>query len=197
MKVWKSSSQQQEYSPERTKTKEETRLERTKRKFKRSALEWDGFVLQAGLNAFIYVDRSLRGDPKKDKLIDELNFTRCMRLMIIQKSNFFVGITYRQRKFIIHPEFMVANKEIIDRFIQNLKINPNKVHDLIGEMKKSLKKQILETSIKPQIHKITRSTDNNGKAEYHGRKYANNEVALEPDWIRDNLSSVNQNSTSK
>ena len=39
---------------------------------------------------------------------------------------------------------MVANQEITDQFIQNLKINPNKVHDLTGEMKRSLKKQILE-----------------------------------------------------
>ena len=43
----------------------------------------------------------------------------------------------------------------------------------------------METSIKPQIHKITRITDNNGKTEYHGMKYANNEVALEPGWIRE------------
>ena len=42
--------------------------------------------------------------------------------------------------FPIHPEFMVANQEIIDQFIQNIKSNPNKVHDLTGEMKKSLKK---------------------------------------------------------
>ena len=52
-------------------------------------------------------------------------------------------------------------------------------------MKKSLKKQRLETSIKPQIHKITRITDNNGKTEYLGRTYTKNEVALEPGWIRE------------
>ena len=34
---------------------------------------------------------------------------------------------------------MVANQEITDQFIQSLKSNPNKVHDLTGEMKKSLK----------------------------------------------------------
>ena len=78
---------------------------------------------------------------------------------------------------------MVSNQEITDQLIQNLKSNPNKVHDLTGEMKKSLKKQRLETSIKPQIHKITRITDNKGKTEYHGRTYANNEVSLEPGWI--------------
>ena len=89
----------------------------------------------------MYVDRSLRGDPKKDKLIGELNFTKCIQLKIIQKIKFFVGITYKQRNFIIHPEFMVANHKIADRFIQNLKSNPNKVHDLTGEMKRSLKKQ--------------------------------------------------------
>ena len=62
----------------------------------------------------MYVDRSLRGDPKKDKLIDELNFTNCMHLKIIQKSKFFVGITIKERKFIIHPEFTVTNHIIVD-----------------------------------------------------------------------------------
>ena len=41
----------------------------------------------------MYVDRSLRCDAKKDKLIDELNFTKCMQLNRIQKIKFFVGIT--------------------------------------------------------------------------------------------------------
>ena len=82
---------------------------------------------------------------------------------------------------------MVANQEITDQFIQNLKISPNEVHDLTGEMKRSFKKQRLEKSIKPQIQKITRITDNNAKTEYHGRTYANNVVALEPGWIRENF----------
>ena len=84
----------------------------------------------------MYVDHSLRGDPRKYKLIDELNFKKRMQLKIILKCKFFFGITNKQRKFIIHPEFMVANQEITDQFIQNLKSNPNKVHDLTGEMKK-------------------------------------------------------------
>ena len=86
-----------------------------------------------------------------------------MQLKRILKSKFFVVITNKQRKYIIHPEFMVANQEITDQFIQNIKSNPNKVHDLTGEMKRSLKKQRLEKSIKLQIQKITRITDNNGK----------------------------------
>ena len=64
----------------------------------------------------MYIDRSLRGDPKKDKLIDDLNFTNCMHLNRIQKSKFFVVITVKQRKFIIHPEFMVANHILADQF---------------------------------------------------------------------------------
>ena len=48
---------------------------------------------------------------------------------------------------------MVANQETTDHFIQNLKSNPNKVHDLTGEMKKSFKnsdwKQVF-------IHKYTK-----------------------------------------
>ena len=57
---------------------------------------------------------------------------------------------------------MVDNKEITDQFIQNIKSTPNKVHNLTGEMKKSFKKQILETNIFPQIHKISRITDSYG-----------------------------------
>ena len=34
---------------------------------------------------------------------------------------------------------MVANQEITDQFIQNLKSNPNEVHDLTDEMMKSFK----------------------------------------------------------
>ena len=85
----------------------------------------------------MYIDCSLRA--KKDKLIDELNFKKCMQLNRLLKSKFFVGIKNKQRKYIIHPDFMVANQEITDQFIQNLKSNPNKVHDLTGEMKKSFK----------------------------------------------------------
>ena len=35
----------------------------------------------------MYVDRSLRGDPKKDKLIDEVNFTNCVHLKKIKKAS--------------------------------------------------------------------------------------------------------------
>ena len=82
----------------------------------------------------MYIDRSLRAN--KDKLVDELNFKKCMQLKRLLKSKFFVGVTNKQIKYIIHPDFMVANQEITDQFIQNLKSNPNKVHDLTGEMKK-------------------------------------------------------------
>ena len=120
-----------------------------------------------------------------------------MQLKILLKIKFFVGITNKQRKYIIHPDFMNSNQEITDQFVQNLKSNPNKVHDLTGEMKKSFKKHRLETNINPQIHKITCITDNNDKTKYLGRTYANNEVALEQGWIREKISSVNQISTSK
>ena len=59
-----------------------------------------------------------------------------------------------QKKIIIHPDFMVANQEITNQFIQNLKINPNKVHDLTGEMKKSFKKRDWK---QVSIHKYTKS----------------------------------------
>ena len=55
------------------------------------------------------------------------------------KSKFFIGITNKQRKYIIYPDFMVDNEEITDQFIQNLKRIPNKVHHLTGAMNKLLK----------------------------------------------------------
>ena len=63
-----------------------------------------------------------------------------MQLKISLKSKFFVGITNKQRKYIIHTDFMVDNEEITDQFIQNFKRIPNKVHNLTGEMKKLFKK---------------------------------------------------------
>ena len=55
---------------------------------------------------------------------------------ITLKKKDFGGITNKQTKYIIHPDFMIANQEITDQFIQNCKSNPNKVHELTGEMKK-------------------------------------------------------------
>ena len=45
-----------------------------KQKLEKAALGWDYFVLQEQLKSVMCVDRSLRGDPKEDKLIYELNF---------------------------------------------------------------------------------------------------------------------------
>ena len=70
--------------------------------------------------------------------MNELNFKKCMQLKRSMKSKFFVSITSKQ-KYIIHPDFMVDNKEITYQFIQNLKRIPNNVHHLTGVMKKSLK----------------------------------------------------------
>ena len=98
MKRWTYSSKQK-YSPtEKTKTKEEIRLEQTKIMIKRAALEWDDFVFQEQLKSLIYVDRSLCGDPMKDKLIDELKLKNCVRLRKNKTSKLFVGITSKKNK---------------------------------------------------------------------------------------------------
>ena len=55
---WTSSSKKQEATLKITKTKEKIRLELMKRKVKREALEWDGFVFQEQLKSLIYIDRS-------------------------------------------------------------------------------------------------------------------------------------------
>ena len=106
-------------------------------------------------------------------------------------SNLFVGITSKKRKFIIHPEFFDANNIISNTSIQNLKSKPNMVHDLSRQIRISLKKQILENSVKHKIHQIVRITSKNDKTEYRGRKYAKNEVVLVI-----HLSCVGHNSTS-
>ena len=54
VKGWTTSPKQQEYPPERTNTKEETCLERTKRKLKRSAPRLGGFR-SSGPFQIIYV----------------------------------------------------------------------------------------------------------------------------------------------
>ena len=77
-----------------------------------------------------------------------------MQLKKLLKIKFFVGITHKQRKYIIHPDFMVSNQEITDQFIQNLKINPNKVQDFTGEMKKSFKNRDWK---QVSIHKYKKS----------------------------------------
>ena len=43
----------------------------------------------------------------------------------------------------------------------------------------------METSIHPQIQKISRITDSYGKNKYLGRTFTKNEVALEKCWIRE------------
>ena len=90
-----------------------------KRKVKREALEWDDFLLQEQLKSLMYVDRLLRGDPNKDKFIDELNLKKYVRLKRNTTSKFFVGITLKI-KFIIHPAFFDANNIFSHPFIQNL-----------------------------------------------------------------------------
>ena len=134
MRGWTYSSKNPERPPDNKKTKEDNCLEKSKIKKELAALERDDIDMQARLISFMYIDRSLLA--KKYKLIDELNFKKCMQLKRSLKSKFFVGIKNKQTKYIIHPDFMVANQEITDHFIQNLKNNPNKVHDLTGEMKK-------------------------------------------------------------
>ena len=73
VKGYTSSFKQPESPPEIIETKQDTGLEHTKIKVNRAALEWDNFVLQEQLKYLMYFDRSLRGDPMKDKLIDKLN----------------------------------------------------------------------------------------------------------------------------
>ena len=73
VRVWTSSSKNHNVLLKNTDERGES-LENTKRKLKQAALEWDDLDIQAELKSFMYVDHSLRGDPRKEKLIDELKF---------------------------------------------------------------------------------------------------------------------------
>ena len=77
-----------------------------------------------------------------------------MQLKRSMKSKLFVGITSKQNIYIIHPNFMVDNKEITDQFIKNLKRKPNKVHNLTGVMNNSFKKRDWKQI---SFHKYTKS----------------------------------------
>ena len=88
----------------------------------------------------MYVERSSPGDPKKDKLIDESNFKNCIRLKRKTTRKLFVGVTYKKRKSIIHPEYFDANTIFSHPFIQNIKHIPNMVQDLSIKMDIALKK---------------------------------------------------------
>ena len=59
MRGWTYSSKNPERPPDNKKTKEENRLEKSTRKKKRSALEWDDIDMQAELKSFMYIDRLL------------------------------------------------------------------------------------------------------------------------------------------
>ena len=52
----------------------------------------------------------------------------------------FVGITFKERKFIIQPEYFDAKNIFSHPFINNLTSKPNMVQDLSRQMKIALKK---------------------------------------------------------
>ena len=95
----------------------------------KTALEWDDLVLQEEFKSLMYVDRLLRGAPKKDKLMDKLIFKDCMRFKKNTSRKFF-GITAKGRKFIIHAGYFDANSIFSHWFLHNLKHRPNVVQDL-------------------------------------------------------------------
>ena len=85
----------------------------------------------------MYVECSLRGDPKKGRLIYELNFKSCMRVKRKTKASSLLVL--HKEKFNIYPEYSDANNIFSHKFIQNLKHKPNIVQGLSRQMKKSLK----------------------------------------------------------
>ena len=75
---------------------------------------------------------------------------------------FFVGITVKGIKFIIHAEYFDANNIFSHPFLQNIKHIPKVVQYLSNPMKKALRKQIFKNSVEQQVHQIQRITVRNG-----------------------------------
>ena len=180
MKGWTSSSKKLESHPEPINTKEEIILEDMKRKVERADLKWDDLMLQEKLKYSMYVERSLRDDPKKEKLIDELNFKNFMCFKIKTTLKYFVGIKVKGRKFIIHSEYSDSKNIFSHPFLQNFKHRPNVVQYLSKLAKKALKRQISENSVEHKVHQIQPIIGSNGKTDYRGWAYVKNEVILEP-----------------
>ena len=63
-----------------------------------------------------------------------------MRLKRNTTGKLFVGIKYKKRKFIIHPEYFDANNIFSHTFIHNLRHKPKMVQYLSRKMKIDLKK---------------------------------------------------------
>jgi hypothetical protein len=169
------------------KGKENARIQSIKRKMAMAAIEWDDFVLQEDWKSLIYVNRSLRGEPQDDKLIEELSFTRCKRLKTNVRSKFFVGITGKGRKFIVHEKFFNSNTIFSFHFIQNVKKNSNEEHKLTAAMKAKLKKQRLLYSVNYQIIRIAKTTDKNKAIVYKGWSLKEAGVLLDLEWIEENF----------
>ena len=70
---------------------------------------------------------------------------------------FFVGITDKKGKFIIHAEYSDANNIFSYPFFQNLKHKPNRVHDLSKQVKKALKNRYWRTVSKSKYTKYNAS----------------------------------------
>ena len=92
-----SSSKQQEAPLEPTNNKEDICLEKMKKKVKRATLEWDNLVLQEQLKSLMYIERSLRDYPQKDKFIDELNFKNCNHNVLPLSPDFRIMVHANQK----------------------------------------------------------------------------------------------------
>ena len=109
------------------------------RKFKKkvkTSRPWMGWLRYAGRVEILYTHRPFT--KCKEGQVDW--WIKLQKMYAIKEINEkkVLRWDYKQtnKKYDIHPDFMVANQEITDQFIQNIKSNPNKFHDLTGKMKK-------------------------------------------------------------
>ena len=107
-------------------------------------------MLQEQLKSLIYIDRSLCGDPKKEKLIDDLNFKNCMVLRERKQAS---SLLVLQAKKFICAGYFDANNIFSHPFIRNLKHRPNEVQDLSKPTKKALKNGDLRTVLNSKYTK--------------------------------------------
>ena len=130
----------------------------------------------------MYVNRSLHGDPRKNKLIDEVNLKNCVRLYRRQQEISLLVLQWKKESLlfilnILTPEYIITS--IYSEYQTWTKHGSEPVKKN-GDI--TLKKR-LDKSINHQIHQIIRINRKNGKTEYRGRTYAKNKVVIEPGWI--------------
>lgn len=141
------------------------------------------------------VDQSTRGDPKKDALMQDLNFRNCSALKKTRSKKFWVGITHRGRKFIVNPPYFKSTIAFKPIFLRTAARTPNVEYNLTASMKKELKviqKQCVTNEqvvrIEKKIRKYKKNTGFHAtETTWKGFRFKGSVVEVDRPWIITNF----------